>query len=273
MAPDSLSNPISDSFPHLLESLQETSSGNHAVTIPDSWAQGQTTYGGLTAALALEATQRSLTDLPPLRSAQVSFIGAAGGTVQITPSLIRQGRSMTFAQTDLVAEKGLATRAMFAFGHSRESAFSEFHLPAPDLPEPEDAGAYMRGPLAPVFTQHFDTKLAHGGLPVSGSEHSNHFIWARFKQPTPNSVVSLLALADMPPPAIMPRFTTFKPISSLTWIVNMLDDHPEPFRDGWWLLQSRAEHATQGYSSQDMIIWGKDLQPVVAGRQSVAIYV
>ena len=65
---------MSDSFPHLLESLQETSPGNHAVTIPDSWAQGQTTYGGLTAALALEATQRSLTDLPPLEYHQTKRI-------------------------------------------------------------------------------------------------------------------------------------------------------------------------------------------------------
>jgi len=81
-----------------------------------------------------------------------------------------------------------------------------------------------------------------------------------------------LALADMPPPAMMPKFTKPKPISSLTWMVNMLQENPQPYKDGWWLLQSRAEHASQGYSSQDMIVWGADLRPVIAGRQSVAIY-
>lgn len=265
---------MSHDFQHLLDSLEPRGqeAETYALDIPDTWAQGQTTYGGLTAALALEATQRRYPDLPPLRSAQVSFIGAAGGRVSLKPSLIRQGRSVAFAQADVVAEKGLATRALFAFGQARESQFDEFLLPAPDLPEPETADPYMRGPTAPTFTHHFETRLAYGGLPVSGSEHSNHFIWVRYKQPTPNSLVSLLALADMPPPAFMPRFTTFKPISSLTWMVNFLVEQPEPHGDGWWLLQSRAEHASVGYSSQDMLIWGKDLQPVVAGRQSVAIY-
>ena len=179
---------------------------------------------------------------------------------------------MTVAQGDLVAEKGLATRSTFAFGLPRESAFAESHLPVPDLPSPEEAGPFLRGPLAPTFTQHFESRLAYGGLPASGSAHSNHYIWARFKEDIEINMVSLLALADMPPPAIVPKFTAFKPVSSLTWMVNMLQENPQPCGDGWWLLQSRAEHAQAGYSSQDMIVWGADLKPVIAGRQMVAIY-
>jgi acyl-CoA thioesterase len=263
---------MTSAFTTLINSIQSSATGEYSVDIPPEWAQGTSTYGGLTAALGLEAVLRSHGDLPPLRSAQINFVGSAGGSVRIETSMIRQGRSMTVVQGDVMAEKGLATRSTFAFGHPRESQFSEVHVPTPEVALPGDCAPYFKGPLRPVFTQHFESRLAQGGMPLSGSEHSNHFIWVRYKDPVPFSIVSLLALADMPPPAMMPKFTTFKPVSSLTWMVNMLQEAPQPFEDGWWLLQSRAEHASQGYSSQDMLVWGADFQPVIAGRQLVAIY-
>lgn len=47
-------------------------------TITEEWMQGRTTYGGLSAALCLAGTLSAHADLPPLRSAQVAFIGPAG---------------------------------------------------------------------------------------------------------------------------------------------------------------------------------------------------
>jgi hypothetical protein len=41
---------------------------------------------------------------------------------------------------------------------------------------------------------------------------------------------------------------------------------------GWFLLRQKAEHASQGYSSQDMVVYGRGGRPVLAGRQNVAIY-
>ena len=259
-------------FSDLIGSMSAVGDSTYSVEIPEGWAQGQSTYGGLTTALGLESVMRTDPDLPPLRSAMVNFVGAAGGVLTVRPEMVRQGRSMTVAQADVLSEKGLATRSTFSFGVGRESAFEETHLPAPNLPEPDVAQDYFAGPHRPSFTQFFDSKLAAGGLPRSGSNETNHYIWVRFAEGLEATVVSLLALADMPPPAMMPKFTEPKPISSLTWMVNMLQENPQPYKDGWWLLQSRAEHASHGYSSQDMIVWGADLRPVIAGRQLVAIY-
>jgi len=61
------------------------------------------------------------------------------------------------------------------------------------------------------------------------------------------------------------------PISSMTWMVNILREKPVT-TDGWWLLQSRAESAVEGYSSQDMLAWNRDGELVIAGRQSVAVF-
>ena len=49
--------------------------GGFRAQIPSDWLQGRTAYGGLSSALALHAAQGIEPDLPPLRSAQIAFIG------------------------------------------------------------------------------------------------------------------------------------------------------------------------------------------------------
>lgn len=257
-------------FTRLLDELRAVD-GGLAADIPPDWMQGRTTYGGLSAALCLEATLRAHPGLPPLRSAQISFVGPAGGPVKISSTLLRQGRSVAFAGADLHSEQGLATRAVFAFGAGRASAFERTFMPQPDVPAPEECDVYISGPLAPPFAQHYESRLARGGRPVTGSSEHDHFIWVRHRDAGAASIVGLLALADMPPPAMMPMFTEFAPISSMTWQVNFLAAAPQT-RDRWWLLQSRAENAAEGYSSQDMLVWNRDGEMVIAGRQSVAIF-
>lgn len=233
--------------------------------------QGRTTYGGLSAALCLETAQRAFPELPPLRSANISFIGPAGGAVEGRARALRQGKSVSFIEADLTGEKGLATRSVFAFGAGRESMFNRTFSPAPDMPSPDECEPFIPKGMGPNFAAHFDTRLAKGARPLTNSDQFDHFLWVRHEDRAAAGPVALLALADMPPPAVLPMFPTFAPISTMTWYLNFLIDAPAS-GDGWWLLQSRGEHARDGYSSQDMLIWNSDLDLVVAGRQNVAIF-
>ena len=239
--------------------------------VPEGWMQGRTTYGGLSAALCLETAQRAFPDAPPLRSALISFIGPAGGPVEVRAKLLREGKSVTFVEADVSGEKGIATRCAFAFGGARQSQWNRTFTPAPEMPAPEDCEVYLPEGMGPAFAPHFETRLASGARPVMGSSEHDHFIWVRHKDEKADGIVALLALADMPPPALMPMFSEPAPISSMTWMVNVLCDAPKT-RDGWWLLESRAEHAGAGYSSQDMLVWNRDGEMVIAGRQSVAVF-
>ncbi len=245
--------------------------GALSLTIPDDWMQGRTTYGGLSAALCLETARRAFPDAPPLRSALVSFIGPAGGAIEGRAKLLRQGKSVTFIEADVSGEKGIATRCAFAFGGARPSAWNRTFTPAPDVPPPEQCEVFLPDGYGPPFVRHFESKLARGGRPITGSKEHDHYIWVRYRDEPADDMVALLALADRSPPALLPMFTEFAPVSSMTWMVNVLCDKPVS-RDGWWLLQSRAEHAGAGYSSQDMLVWNSDLELVIAGRQSVAIF-
>jgi acyl-CoA thioesterase len=95
------------SFSALLDAIRAAGNTYHA-DIPEDWLQGRTSFGGLTAALCLAAAERALPDLRPLRSAQFTFVGPAGGVVEMTPRLLRRGKSSVFAAVvELHAEGSL----------------------------------------------------------------------------------------------------------------------------------------------------------------------
>ncbi len=257
-------------FSQLIDSIRLTPEGWQAEITPD-WAQGRTTFGGLTAALCLEAALKAHPGLPPLRSAQIAFIGPAGGPVTMTSKILRAGRTMTFVEADLAAETGLATRALFAFGQTRASVFDRRFIAAPDAPPPAACEDYMPDGAGPTFVRHFEQKLVRGGRPWSGSSAYDHFIWIRHRDKAARSISALLALADMPPPALIPMFEAPAQMSSVTWIVNFLEADPQT-EDGWQLVETRAENAAQGFSSQDMFVWNTRGEAVIAARQQVAIF-
>lgn len=240
---------------------------------PAEWMQGRTIYGGLTAAYCHEAARLVAPDAPPLRSATIAFIGPAGGEVEARAEVLRAGRNVQFIGADLIGEKGIAARCQFAFGAGRESIFDEVHMPAPSVPAPADCPPLIpEGAIGgPSFATKFDTRLARGGFPLSGSGEHDHLLWIRHRDPDAVGMSAMLAIADMPPPAMLAKFPAPAPVSSITWMLNVL---VEEFRteDGWWLLQTRAEHARAGYSSQDMLIWNAAGAPAIAARQSVALF-
>lgn len=245
--------------------------GELKLDITDDWMQGRTTYGGLTTALCLETVRRTAADLPPLRSANVTFVGPAGGAVEGRARELRRGKSVSYFEAAVSGEKGLATQCVFAFGAARESALDQIWTPRPDAPAPADCDVFIPEGFGPGFVRHFETRLAKGARPGSSSKAHDHFIWVRHRDQAATDIVALVALADMPPPAVLPMAAEFAPISSMTWMFNVLSEAPAT-EDGWWLLQTRAEQAANGYSSQDMLVWNRSLDLVIAGRQSVAIF-
>ena len=266
--PDSSALP---SFSELLANISQVSSETWQVNITANWLQGRTTYGGLSAAICLASVEKSFPDLPPLRSAQINFIGPVAGDVTINIKLMRQGRSVSYISAEMTGEKGLATHAVFCFGQRRESRLNQNFIATPEVPSVEDSTDFFDSEFAPAFARNYDCKLALGGHPISGSEHNEHYIWVRHKDKNATNMPALLGIADMPPPAVLPMFTEFAPISSMTWMLNVLTEDIST-QNGWWLMKSAAEHARDGYSSQDMHIWNANGEHVITARQSVAVF-
>ncbi|MCF4167668.1 thioesterase family protein [Zavarzinia compransoris] len=247
--------------------------GGLGVTATDDWLQGRTLYGGASAALCLEAALRLIDGLPPLRAAQFAFIGPGAGALEIRPSVLRRGKSMAFVGVDLSGEAGLATRALLSFGTARDSAVAFDGLPMPAAPDPATCTDFFRGGPRPNFAHQFEMLDAGGGVPFSMGERPEYKLWLRHEdRAAAADLTALVAMADAPPPAAMVRFPAFGPISTVTWSMEILNDPPAG-GDGWCLMVSRAETMAAGYSAQAMYLWAADGTPLMAARQSVAIFV
>ena len=240
--------------------------GGFSTEIPANWLQGRTAYGGLSAALALDAAVRLADDLPPLRSAQIAFIGPLSGKVNVTATLLRRGRNAAFIQSDIVSEAGLGFRGTFVFMTSRDSAVAhDATAAAPIAPPPDDAKLYV-GPDN-FFTSNFEFFD-----PKADLGPAEWLRWGRLREREGlHPMVELMAIGDGLPPGAFKLFGKPTPLSSLNWQINFLDPAPVT-RDGWWLLGAASDHAQGGYSSQRMTIWNADGALVAEAMQAVAIF-
>jgi acyl-CoA thioesterase len=88
---------------------------------PSSWLQGRTTYGGLSAALSLQAVLKlAQSELPPLRAAQFSFVGPVASDITFDSKVLRQGKSATSSGRLLLSRADCASFNL-VFGHDRQS--------------------------------------------------------------------------------------------------------------------------------------------------------
>ncbi len=265
-------------FSALMQQLaQPGADGSYRVTVSDDWLQGRTAYGGLSAALCLQTAMRALPDLPPLRSAQLAFIGPATGELKPQATELRRGKSAVYVAVDCSGDAGLATRALFCFGAARPVVHSHAGLVMPKVAPPGPSSTFFTPGIAPKHTKYFDGQFAGGEMLFSGGKNPTMALWIRHRDPVTraatgaDAMVALLALADAPPPAVFVLYDKFVPISTMTWHIDMLTDDLST-DDGWWLLRVETESADLGYSGQAMTIWNAAGRPVAAARQTVAVF-
>lgn len=247
--------------------------GEHqSINLPQDWLQGRTAYGGLSAALCLEAIRRTIPDIPALRSAQFCFIGPATGQLSIKPEVLRRGKSTVVVGVDLNGEAGIAVRGILCFGASRASSHNHQSFSMPSVAGPEAYPSYYEWPNRPNFMNHFEGRLALGARPGTPGVNPEMTVWLRHHNDGDESdLVRLMALADALPPAAVVMSMQPTPISTMTWSIDMLEAQPSS-STGWWLVQAKADTSQEGYSAQSTVIWSPDRKPILIARQNVAIF-
>ena len=256
-------------LPDVIAALSHSDTATTAV-IPESWMQGRTSYGGFSSALALVVAQRLAPDLPPLRSATINFVGPLAGEVAITARFLRRGRNASWVAAEITGEGGVGLTATFVFMGPVESTLhlSDAPPPAGWVP-PGDAVPFPTDRPSPGFTQYFERRFA---TPRTGDKRAELNWWVRPRDAAGlDPMVEMLLVADALPPGVMPLMGGWSPVSSMTWLINLLTPAPVS-RDGWWLLRAAASYAENGCSSQDMAIWNADGEPIAAGMQSIAVF-
>jgi acyl-CoA thioesterase len=241
----------------------------HHITIPPSWHQGRTAYGGLSSVLAYQAATLADTDLPPLQSAQIAFVGPLAGEVEVTATVLRRGKNTAFVKSEISGTDGVGLSCTFIFMNRRHSHLNFEGLTRPEfplVPTPENARS---GPPE-FFTGHMQYPDKRLELGMATNRLAS---WHRFTEHQGlDHIAELICIGDALPPSAMGLMTEKGMVSSMNWQINMLTDTPAT-KDGWWYLESQTHHAGHGASSQYMTAWNSDGQPVLTGMQSVAIFV
>lgn len=251
-----------------LAALTPTDDG-WTVAVPSSWMQGRTSYGGLSSALAHHCARLAVPDAPPLRSAQVAFVGPLAGEVTVSCDLLRRGRNTAFVETRIRSADGLGFIGTFIFMSKRQSVIEFEGVHRPDMPPPPADGETRSGPPE-FFTSQMEYPEKRLELGMNTPRLSQ---WHRFAERDGlDPMTELMCIGDGLPPSAMGLMDVVGPISSMNWQVNMLTDAPET-ENGWWLLESVTHHAHHGASSQYMTVWNSRLEPVMAAMQSVALFV
>lgn len=256
------------SFATLISAARQAD-GSFAFDLPDGWRQGRTAYGGLTVAVAHETARGLDAQLPGLRSAQIAFVGPVGVNLHISAAILRRGKSSAFIETRVTSDGELAMLGTFLFMAGRASPIALAAPTAPAAPSPEEAEPAMRGKGA-AFTSQLEYRHA-----LSPRDRGKPILlrWVRLRERAGiHPVTELLLVADALPPGLSPVIQGPFMASSANWTVHL---HGADFvtTDGWWLVQSKAESASSGISSQQMSIWNRAGDAVLSGSQTVSFSV
>lgn len=236
----------------------------------ESWMQGRTLYGGASAVLAYTAAIRAFPDLPPLRAAQIGFVGPVGETIELRREIVRRGRNVAQVRSEIWCEGQCALTAFWLFGASREANAEHQAAPVAAMPAPPEESEPATTGFVPAFiAENFELCRAQAergpGAPVVRR-------WARLTdRGVLDPVSELILVGDVLPPGAMRAMERPGPISSINWSFNLLDTSPAT-RDGWWLSENASQQASEGYSSERLRLWNSAGRQVLDGMQCVAVF-
>lgn len=249
------------------------------LAIDESWGQGRTTFGGLSAALLLHKITQQAQEDDCLRSLSVSFCGPLFTSVecQLNTQVLRAGKSVSHYQGQLLQEEQVVTQVTACLSKNRQSAI-QVDSPPKTLGE---AGAGQRLPyikgITPEFTQHIDFSYVAGGFPFSNSKENHVHGWMRFKQAEGMlSNAHLVALIDAWPPAVIQKLRAPAPCATVTWQMNFVQPLAElatPLTaDAWLWYEVEIVRTEHGYGHTQARIYTADGVLLVLSDQLVVAY-
>lgn len=251
--------------------MDASSDGVFRATIPDGWMQGRTVFGGLIGALCVRALAARVPADRRLAALDMTFAAPLGpGQVGIVTRIPRDGRSLTFAEADVLFAGASCVRAQAVYSLPRDTALTrKVALPAPSKPRTDGIHMPFLPGVTPAFTQHFDYWLTEGDLPFSGSAQATMGGYCRSKDHA-SGVEAVVALADAWPSPLLPLGARPFAASTVRWSLHLLDS-AEPPEDGYFWFRSECVAAQHGLATTVGVLYSGE-RAVAWSEQTVAVF-
>lgn len=250
--------------------------GAWAGTVPSSWMQGRTSFGGIPAAVGLRAIRAVVADPSRApRSVHTSFFGPLGPEpARVTAQVIRAGRYLTHARAEIHQGDELRAQVMATLAADRESGVVVEGPPMPERKGPEGLVdmPHLEG-VAPTFTQYFAFRWTDGGMPFTGSSEARLGGWCRHRtEPGPDPFVAILGLLDAWPSPFVSMFPRPAPASSVTWTTNFFEVPDALDPEAWCWFGSEGLAARSGHAGMRGALYGPKGRLLAAVEQLVALF-
>ena len=256
----------------ILDGLKNSDS--NSTRFSENWSQGRSAFGGLSAAFAVTAMQKKMSQSQTIRSLMISFIAPViPGEVKVEANILRQGKNVTQCSAEVISDGQIALQAMAAFGNSRE-AFKPAAAGNKVLPNRDSGTAFSdNAKRLPQFLQYFDGCWTGGGIPFSGNYNPFLNMWVRHKQEISHfPIEKLVTIADIPPPVLLSHFEKPPiPASSLTWSLEFVEA-PEKITGEWFYMEFEVNAAADGYTQQSGKIYDELGRLIALTRQSMVYF-
>ncbi|MGH3737823.1 MAG: thioesterase family protein [Micromonosporaceae bacterium] len=238
--------------------------GGYAATLTDRWSLlNGIPYGGYALGVALRALAAEVDQPDPLVVSAYFLRRATPGPAELTTEVVRRGRRITTGEVRLTQDGAETLRVVANFtdltaAQGRTTVFGE----PPKLPPPEQCHALPGGIPGLTIRDRYEYRYPEppgwqeGKL--SGDPHAE--LWVRFTDGRDPDVLSLPAIADAAPPAVM-ELGEWRSTIELTV---HLRAHPAP---GWLACRVATRYIMDGYHEEDVELWDSAGTLVAQGRQ------
>lgn len=244
--------------------------------IPESWGQGRTVFGGLSAGLLSRAMLNELDDDRTMRVQTVQFIGPLNTQTPFSIEVehLRDGKNVTQMQARLIQDGNVAVQALAAFGQDRDSKLNT-QAPQVELGAPPKKPAWMPQipKVTPKFHRYIDIAIDEGGLPFTNKKEAVYEGWMRLSDaPNEFDVSHLIALIDVWPPTVLQQLRWPAPASTLSWNVEFVHSHTKISPTDWIGYKATTAKAAEGYAHTEAQIFAPDGTLIALSRQLVTVF-
>ncbi|WP_218309544.1 acyl-CoA thioesterase [Alteromonas antoniana] len=244
--------------------------------IPDTWAQGRTAFGGVSAGMVYKAIVRQVHDARLLRSFTTNFVGplALDTPFTIEVTRLREGSNVSQFSGQIVQNGKICVFCQACFGKARKSGIKVECSERHGMEIPKKGKFIPQIPkVTPRFVRNFDLSIDKGGLPFSWKKDSVYHGFMRFKQP-PERITDahVITLIDAWPPTLLQMMKFPAPASTVSWNIEFIHPHHEVSGTDWFAYQCHTRQAADGYGHTEATIWNAHGDVIALSRQTVAVF-
>ncbi|MEQ9079799.1 MAG: thioesterase family protein [Sandaracinaceae bacterium] len=240
----------------------------------EAWYQGRGVYGGVVAALLVDA-MGACADDRPIRGLDVAFCApATAGPATIDVEILRAGRNVAQLGARLTREGLLIATGRATFARPRRSALEYTDPASPPFPPPAEVEDGPAALYVPEFCQHFEFRQALGAAPFGGAGEPRLGGWCRPREPHPCDARLVVALLDAWAPAALGLAESWTGAASIELGVSFhraLPDLSVP-HDAFYAFEARSRVVGDGYADERSTLWDHQGLPLASARQVVALF-